>query len=123
VIVADTDVLIDALSGTGALERVRDEIRAGRLATTVVSVFELHAATEDEGHRSRVEDLLAAVRILPLEAGAVRRAASVRRSLAAQGVELTVPASLVAGLCLEHDAPLLTSDREAFERIEALRLA
>ena len=122
-IVADTDVLIDSLAGTGAVDRVRDEIRAGRLVTTVVSVFELHAAVQNEGQRSHVEDLLAAVPILPLEDGAVRRAASVRRSLASHGMQMSVPASLIAGLCLEHDAPLLTANREAFERIEALRLA
>jgi len=122
-IVADTDVLIDALRGQGAAGRVAEEIRAGTLATTVLSVFELHVGIRLERQRARVDDLLAAVRILPLEEAAGRRAAAVRRSLGARGRALPLADSLIAGICLEHDAPLLTRNHTHFERIEALRLA
>ena len=122
-IIADTDVLIDALGGAGEAERVADEIRAGRLATTVLSVIELYVGAETDVHRSRIDDLLAAIRVLPLEEQAGRRAAAVRNSLAARGSALPLADSLIAGICLEHDAPLLTRNRAHFERIAALRLA
>lgn len=122
-IVADTDVLIDALSGQGAAERVADEIRAGSLATTVLSVFELLVGARSEAQRARIDDLLAAVRVLPLEEPAGRRAAAVRRSLGSRGRTLPLADSLIAGICLAHGAPLLTRNRAHFERIESLRLA
>ena len=122
-IVADTDVLIDALCGEGEVERVVREIRAGALATTVISVFELLVGARTEAQRAHIDDLLAGIRILPLEAFASRRAAAVRRSLDSRGRGLPLADSLIAGICLEQDAPLLTRNRAHFERIEALRLA
>lgn len=122
-IVADTDVLIDALCGEGEVERVAREIRAGALATTVLSVFELLVGVRSATQEARIEDLLAGVRVLPLEAPASRRAATIRRSLGARGRALPLADSLIAGICLEHDAPLLTRNRAHFERVEALRFA
>jgi tRNA(fMet)-specific endonuclease VapC len=123
VIVADTDVLIDALCGQGEVERVAREIRAGVLSTTVLSVFELLVGARSEAQRARIEDLLAGLRILPLDEAAGRRAATVRRALSSKGPALPLADSLIAGICLAHDAPLLTRNRAHFERVEALRLA
>ena len=122
-IVADTDVLIDALCGEGEVERVAREIRAGALATTVISVFELLVGARSEAQQRRIEDLLTGLRVLPLEEAASRRAAALRRTLSGKGRALPLADSLIAGICLEHEAALLTRNRAHLERVASLRLA
>ena len=60
-IVADSDVLIDALRGTEpSRSRVATELRVGSLATTVVTVFELESGARSEADRDKVATLLSA---------------------------------------------------------------
>lgn len=121
-IVADTDVLIDYLRGRGAADRVALELRTGALATTCVSAFELWAGARTKKQRTAVDALLAAVPILALEASAARRAAEVRQALEGSGRPIGMADSLIAGLCLEAGAILLTRNHRHFERVDGLRL-
>jgi len=121
--VADTDVLVDYLRGAGrSVERVAQELGHG-LATTAVSAFELWAGSLGSPRREKVvEDLLGALRILPLDAGAAKHAASVRLALEKKGCTIAMADSLIAGICMAGDAILLTHNRAHFERVEGLRL-
>ena len=124
VIVADTDVLIDALRGRnpGAL-RVAEAIEAGTLATTVVSSFELLGGSREPTERERVEDLLAAVELLPLDPEAAAVGAGWRRDLEARGETIGLADYLIAGICLARSASLMTRNRRHFDRIPGLRFA
>ena len=122
-IVADTDVLIDYLRDADpAAERVALELERG-LATTTISAFELWSGSR--GPRSReqaVETLIAALRILPLDAGAARAAAGIRSDLQEKGRTIAMADALIAGICVEQDAILLTRNRKHFEGIPRLVL-
>jgi tRNA(fMet)-specific endonuclease VapC len=123
VILADTDVLIDYLAG---LQPVKDQIAdyAGseRLQTTAISCFELLSGAAEEKRGDAVRRLIASLNVLPLDRSAAERAAAVRRKLDRAGQPIGMADSLIAGIALVHDLPLLTRNRDHFARVENLKL-
>jgi len=122
-VVADTDILIDALHGRDpAADRVTIGLETGALATTVVTAFELLSGSTEGKARESVERLLAALPQLPLDEAAGRAAAEVRRDLDARGTPIGMADFLIAGVCLARSATLLTRNLEHFSRVPGLRL-
>lgn len=122
-IVADTDVLIDALRGRApAVERIDLELETGALATTAVTAFELRSGARSRRAAEQVEKLLAALTIVPLDEEAAGRAAEARRRLEAEGRPIGMADYLIAGICLARSAVLLTRNRAHFERVDGLAL-
>lgn len=62
VIVADTDVLIDALHGRDTDDRVAAALAAGSLATTTISAFELESGARSAAARQAVRAGICLVR-------------------------------------------------------------
>lgn len=121
--VFDTDALIDALhSKESAGAPLAAAIEGGRAATTVLSAFELLAGAKSRAHRDRVERLLEALAILPLEEVAARRAATVRRQLEGDGTPIGMGDCLIAGICLSASLPLVTRNRAHFGRVRGLAI-
>src|SRR5258708_38954079 len=121
---ADTDVLIDFLSGAEPMAgRVASMIAAHRVHTTVISRFELLAGARGTRQTAAIMDLLAAVPAVPLQDGEADRAASVRMALDRLGTPIGMADSLIAGITLVHGAVLLTRNRKHFERVAGLTLA
>jgi predicted nucleic acid-binding protein len=122
-IIADSDVLIDGLRGKGeSVPRVALEIEHGGLATTVINVFELLAGAKTDGERDKVERLLAALTILPLDEEAAREAAQVGHELGRLGRPIGTADLLIAGICIARSGILLTRNRAHFEGIPRLTL-
>lgn len=120
-IVADTDVLIDALRGREpSSSRVRSGLRDGTLVTTSVNAFELLSGARSTHERDAVDRLLGAMSILPLDAMAAGAAAASRRDLEAAGRAIGMGDYLIVGICLQRAAPLLTRNRKHFDRIPHL---
>ncbi|HUP52382.1 MAG TPA: type II toxin-antitoxin system VapC family toxin [Longimicrobiales bacterium] len=123
-IVADTDVLIDALRGRSpAAERIGLELETGGLATTAVSAFELRSGAKSAQAAGAIETLLAAMTILPFDERAADRAAQARRELDSAGTPIGMADYIIAGTCLAHSAILLTRNRRHFERVPGLTLS
>ena len=123
IVVADTDVLIDYLRGAAGRDRVAFELARGSLATTVIGAFELVQGARTPRSERDVGILLDALEILPLTAAAARRAGEVRKSLLASKKDIGVADSLVAGICLDRNAVLLTRNVAHFERVEGLHVS
>ena len=122
-IVADSDVLIDALRGREpARSRIALEISGGGLSTTTISAFELLAGARTVSEREKVDALLAPLDILPLDTAASREAAAVHRDLAERGKPIGNADCLIAGICLANRAVLMTRNRAHFERVKNLQL-
>jgi predicted nucleic acid-binding protein len=123
-IVADTDVLIDFLSGHEPVaSRVAAALAAEEgLATTVVSRFELLSGVRTPKQGRAVARLLEALSTLALDSPAADRAARVRRDLEKASVSIGMADSLIAGIVLEHGGRLLTQNLRHFERVEGLPL-
>lgn len=123
-IVADTDVLIDYLSGRNPMAaRVELELQSRGFATTAVSAFELWAGARTLRQASAVQLLLDAMSVLALDAESARRAAEVRKTLLSQGEDIGMADALIAGICLREGATLVTRNRRHFARVEGLKLS
>lgn len=121
-VIADTDVLIDFLRGRGAAEEVAIELRTGALQTTAITAFELWAGAKGPKQAKVVEPLLDVLTIVGLDGSSARRAAHVRMVLERKGSGIGMADSLIAGICLDVGAVLLTRNQRHFERVEGLRL-
>jgi predicted nucleic acid-binding protein len=118
VIVADTDVFLDFLEGEGAHGKVAALLRAGRLATTAVTVFEIWRGLESEGAREVARRAFRGVRVYPLTDAAARRAGEVHRAL--RGTPIGERDTLIAGVCLAIQRPLLSANVRHFRRVPGL---
>ena len=122
-IVADSDVLIDALRGRSpAAERIDLELGTGSLATTAITALELRSGARSARASDRIETLLAALPILPFDEDSAGRASEVRRALESAGEPIGMADYLIAGICLARSAILLTRNRAHFERVPGLAL-
>lgn len=122
-IIADSDVLIDALRGREpALTWVRRELSGGGLVTTAITAFELLSGAGSDRVRRQVEGLLAPLEILSLDQAAGRAAARIRLELKAEGTPIGMADYLIAGICLTRSAALLTRNRAHFDRVPGLKL-
>ena len=118
-VVADTDVLIDALERRElrAVARVHALTRAGELVTTAVTLFELTAGPRTTpGQLEVIHAELAAVPVLPVTRGSADLAAAAHRELARRGRSVPLPDTLIAAVCIENGYPLLTRNRAHFQR-------
>jgi tRNA(fMet)-specific endonuclease VapC len=123
VIVADTDVLIDALRGREPnARRIVQAMQSHSLATTVITQFELLSGAKTTREREKVERLLRPLLVLPLDDESSRRAAAIRLDLEREGRGIGMADYLIAAICVTRSLPLLTRNREHFERVVALTL-
>lgn len=123
-IVADSDVLIDYLRGREpSMGRIREELETGHLATTSVNAFELLSGAAGKREADKVQRLLAAMIILPVDARAADEAARTRRDLERVGRGIGMADYLIAGVCLAHRAILITRNVDHFARVPGLSLS
>ena len=123
-IVADTDVLIDFLSGSEPMaSRIAVELEHADLHTTAVTRFELVAGARSPRQQVAVADLLAALPVLRLDTAAADRAAAVRLALEAKGQPIGMADCLIAGIVLENDGILLTRNKRHFKRVDGLSVS
>jgi tRNA(fMet)-specific endonuclease VapC len=122
-ILADTDVLIDFLSGVEPVaSRMASYLAQDRLETTAVTCFELLSGARAGKHGDRVRRLVAALPVLALDRDGAAHASRVRQQLEAAGTQIGMADSLIAGIALAHGLPLWTRNRKHFERVNGLRL-
>lgn len=122
-ILADTDVLIDYLTGVQPAEdQVRKYIQSDSLQTSAITCFELLSGARANQRGAKARDFVEAVPVLPLDRESAGRAAAVRQELERAGLAIGMADSLIAGIALTHGLPLLTRNRKHFEKIEGLSL-
>lgn len=122
-ILADTDVLIDYLKDVQPIAgRVLEYRESDSLQTTVITCFELLSGLRQGSHGDRVRHLVATMPIISLDQEAATRAALIRQDLVQKGRAIGMADSLIAGIALANNLPLLTRNRKHFESIEGLSL-
>jgi predicted nucleic acid-binding protein len=123
VILADTDVLIDALrGGDSQRERIAEAIAQGTLATSALTVFELCIGARTEIEQAAIDALLAPLPVLPVDDAVARVAAAVGKDLRRKGVSIGFADTVIAGTCLVAGASLFTRNTRHFGRIPGLRI-
>ena len=122
-IIADTDVLIDYLMDRQpAADKIAEYRRSETLQATAISCFELLSGARQGRRGERTQQLVASLPVLALDREAATTAAAVRQRLEGEGTSIGMADSLIAGIALANDSPLLTHNRKHFEKIEGLSL-
>ena len=122
-IAADTDVLIDFLSGVEPVAaQVAGYVATDQLQTTAVTCFELLSGAAEGKRGDAIRRLVAALPVLPLDRDAAERSAAVRRELDRTGQTIGMGDSLIAGIALTHGVRLFTRNRKHSERVANLKL-
>jgi tRNA(fMet)-specific endonuclease VapC len=115
--------LIDYLEG---VQPIRDWIAAlisgGSIAITAVTAFEILSGARDGRRGDQARRLVARLPVLSLDREAAESAAQVRQQLERAGRGIGMGDSLIAGIALTHDLPLLTRNVKHFSRVDGLRL-
>lgn len=113
-VVLDTTVLIDALRGRPAADRVRDLLlREETLLTTAINVEEVVRGLRDV-EQPALESLFAGLRVLPIRRSEAERAGRWRRDHAARGVTLHQADCLIAATAVGAAARLATANVKDF---------
>jgi tRNA(fMet)-specific endonuclease VapC len=122
----DTNIISDLVRrprGTVA-DRIA-EIGEDSICTSIVVAAELRYGVEKSGSNElaeRIDVLLSALEILPLEPPADRRYGELRHHLTRQGKPIGPNDLLIAAQVLATDLTLVTANTREFERVPSLRV-
>lgn len=121
--VLDSDVLIDLFAGREPAGTVVPSLLEMDLAgTTAVTVYELYSGAGRSRDRRGLDEFLATLTILPLDARSARHAGALDLSLRSKGQAINPGDNLMAGICLAHDKVLVTRDISHFQRVADLKV-
>lgn len=122
----DTNIISDLIRRPGGIvaKRIVD-LGEGSICTSIVVAAELRYGAVKSASKQlaeRVDLLLSALEILPLEAPADQHYAEVRHHLATQGTPIGPNDLLIAAHALAADLTLVTANTHEFERVPGLRI-
>jgi predicted nucleic acid-binding protein len=110
-IAADTSTLVTYLAGgTGSDVDLLDDAIAARVLVLPPAV--LTEILSVPGRADAMADLLAGVPLLDTRSGYWERAGLLRARVLAHGFKARVADALIAQSCIDHDAALITRDRD-----------
>jgi tRNA(fMet)-specific endonuclease VapC len=123
IVIADTDVVIDFFSGAEPVSATVSElIRHDNLALTSITLFELYAGIVGKKRFKQIGDLISVIPVFPLDKKEAETAATIYNQLKQTGNLIGNQDILIAGICITHDLPLITRNRNHFSRIKQLKL-
>jgi predicted nucleic acid-binding protein len=119
----DTSAWVEYLRGPSEeIEEAIDlALEQGRAVTAGVVLTELLQGAKDDAALRQVETLYEALPSLPIEDETWRKAGKLSYAYRKRGILFPLPDLLIAQLCIENGAGLLTTDRH-FEKIREVRL-
>jgi len=125
----DTNILSDLIKNPKGLVARKIEMLPPKerdaLSTSIIVASELrYGATKKGSHNlsARIDQLLGAIDVLPLEVEADRHYGEIRTALERVGAVIGANDLLIAAHALAVDAVLVTDNLREFSRIEGLRI-
>ncbi len=113
-VVLDTTILIDALRGRPAVQRIRElRVTGGVPATTAINVEEIVRGMHSREQHA-VDSLLAGLVVLSVDAAAARLSGRWRSEYSARGIALHQADCLIAATASVHGAALCTGNPKDF---------
>ncbi len=125
-ILVDSDVIIDSLSGRTLAIRMLHDLEAGGLAVSTITIAEVFEGVYGSpGHGDRLAPYLryfSTYTSLNVTEEVAYRFAELRALLRRQGNVIADMDLLIAATTLVHDLTLLTGNERHFSRVPGLRL-
>ena len=122
----DTNTLIYLFKGQGRVAEHLFSQAVDRVAVPAVIVYELEVglakSNAPQARRRQLEELLAAIRVIPFGRDEAAAAARIRAKLERAGTPRGPMDTLIAGTALAHGATLVTRNRGEFSRVEGLQI-
>ena len=122
----DTNILSDLIRDPqGTVARRISLVGEGTVCTSVIVAAELRFGAEKSGSSKladRVDLLLSALNVLPLESPADRHYGEVRQQLTRRGTPIGPNDLLIASHALAADLTVVTANEGEFSRVPGLRI-
>jgi len=119
----DTDVCVDFLRkknpGFNLFTKVFNRYEP---CITAITAFELYLGHTKMKRRERIDDFINQFIILPFDLKASEVSAKIQSALDEKGEGIGIPDTLIAGICISNQVPLLTLNKKHFSRITGLKL-
>lgn len=119
----DTDICIDFLRkknpGFSSLVKLLGQYE---LSITAITSLELFLGHFKMNRTDTIDGFLNQFVILPFDLRASESSASIQASLDKKGMGIGMPDTLIAGICISNDIPLLTLNARHFSRVPKLKL-
>lgn len=119
----DTDVCVDLLRekdpGFTLFVKLLERFEP---CITAITTFELYLGHIKMKRKDRIGDFIAQFIVLPFDVKAAEISAQIQASLDTKGEGIGVPDTLIAGICIAANIPLLTLNTQHFSRIAGLAL-
>ena len=119
----DTDVCVDFLRrkepGLALLIKLFEKFDP---CITSITAFELYLGHIKMTRKDRIEDFITQFTILPFNLEAAIISAKIQDSLDRRGENIGIPDTLIAGICVAENIPLLTLNEKHFSKVDELKL-
>ena len=123
VVCIDTDVCVDFLRGKDpGFTNFIKLIERFEPCITAITAFELHLGHIKMKHNDKFSDFIALFIILPFDLKAAVISAKIQASLDKKGKNIGISDTLIAGICIANNIPLMTLNTKHFSRIAELEL-
>ena len=120
----DTNIVIFALRSRAETLRSRFTAAQRLMAVSTVTVAELAYGSErssrPEQNRNAVEEFLALLEVVPLDAAAAEHSGRIRAELAATGTPIGAYDALIAGQARSQGLVVVTNNTREFARVAGL---
>ena len=123
-VVIDSTVLISHLRARSRSETLfeRTVKRYEKCFISAITAWEIEYGAIRAGRISDLENILPLSEVLPFGLLEAQKAAAVYASLVSRNQVIEMRDAFIAGTCLAHNLPLITKNREHFQRVEGLKL-
>ena len=119
----DTDVCVDFLRkrnlGFDLFIRI---LKGYEPCITAITAYELYLGHMKMKRKDRIDDFIYQFVMLPFDLKASEVSANIESSLDRKGKGIGIPDTLIAGICISNNVPLLTINTMHFPRVNGLNL-
>jgi tRNA(fMet)-specific endonuclease VapC len=118
----DTDVCVDFLRKRNPGFSLFIKILKGyEPCMTAITAYELYLGHMKMKRKDRIDDFIYQFVILPFDLKASEVSANIESSLDRKGKGIGIPDTLIAGICISNNVPLLTINTMHFSRVNPVR--
>lgn len=89
---------------------------------TAITAFELHLGHLKMKRKDGIDNFTAQFVSLPFDLKASKISAKIQETMDKKGEGIGIPDTLIAGICISNDIPLLTLNTKHFSRVPDLKL-